>query len=126
MLKTCATPVLRAIWRGRKPNGLHPKVVHAVRQHLSVLHAAMDIEDVKQAFGDRLERCDDPSIPFPESPLKPKGSGPEEDSPEPVSADTLHWWRVHVGYGWWLSFDFEAGEAWRVDLACGREAELLR
>lgn len=113
MLKSCTTPVLRAIWRGREPQNLHPRVLFAVRQHLSILHAAVDLEDLHQALGQQLEGCYDPSVPFPEDPT---------DAVPAASPTSPDWWRIHVGYGWYLSFSFEAGEARRVGLHCGEQA----
>ncbi|MEX0383641.1 hypothetical protein [Spiribacter pallidus] len=54
MLKTCKSLSLSAAWRDRRPKDMHPKLLAAVRLHLAVLHAAIDEQDLKQAFADRL------------------------------------------------------------------------
>ena len=93
------------------------------------MHAALSVDDLKCALGERLELLADESIPFDdgfcESPLPREAwtdTEPEakpEPEPEPAAAaaaaidtDTrLQVCHLNVGYGWRLYFEFKDGEA---------------
>jgi len=109
MLRTTSHPTLRMIWRGRQPFNIHPRVLFSVRQHLSVLHAAVDLQDIQQAFGDRLHPCH-----FVSNTAAP--DGPSDDA-EPNG------YRVDIGYGWWMEFRLIDGEAVQVDLTCDYDSK---
>mgnify|MGYP006291057913 FL=1 len=103
MLKTVATPSLRAIWLGRQPRRMHSRLLLALRRDLSIIHAAVSIDDLVLACGDRLEPLADESIPF--------------DDPAGVdAAGETGMYCLDVGYGWRLYFQFHDGEAHGVRL----------
>lgn len=103
MLKFVSDPLVRAIWRGRCPKDMHPRVLFSVRKHLAVLHAALSIDDIKQACCENLHWVEDDSVPFPGS----------EHLAQPSKL-----WRIDLGYGWQLYFEFSEGKAKNVSLDC--------
>ncbi|MEX0450018.1 hypothetical protein V6X63_09695 [Spiribacter sp. 221] len=107
MLKTVATPSLRAIWLGRQPRRMHSRLLLALRRDLSIIHAAVSIDDLALACGDRLEPLADESIPFDD----PAGV----DAAEHAAGET-GMYSLDVGYGWRLHFQFHDGEAHGVRL----------
>ncbi len=107
MLKTVATPSLRAIWLGRQPRRMHSRLLLALRRDLSIIHAAVSIDDLALACGDRLEPLADESIPFDD----PAGLDGTE-----YAADETGMVCLDVGYGWRLQFQFHDGEAHGVRL----------
>lgn len=120
MLKTCKSLSLSAAWRDRRPKDMHPKLLAAVRLHLAVLHAAIDEQDLKQAFADRLSPLYDPSVPFPaKAPAESRAEALEDAGTDHRDNRLPCGWRVELGYGWRLEFVFKDGQAWGVSLESG-------
>jgi len=132
MLKTFASPRLRLLWLGRLSHSTPPKLAFALRRDLALLHAAINIDDLRQACGDRLQPMIDESIPFDDpapDPAHDPDLGPDLDpdldldralDPDAGSdgdANPHHdRYTLRVGYGWWLLFRFTRGEALGVAL----------
>ena len=122
MIRSFASPDLRAVWRGHQPDRIHPRLAFAVRRDLAIIHAAIDGNDLLQACGERLQPLKDLSVPFdidddPEAtdPARPT----DEQAPEPhFDAPNVHHdlKTLNVGYGWWLIFQFRSGDAQGIDL----------
>jgi len=114
MLKTFASPRLRLLWLGRLSHSTPPKLAFALRRDLALLHAAINIDDLRQACGDRLQPMIDESIPF-DDPAPDPAYDPDLD---PDAGPNPHHDRytLRVGYGWWLLFRFTRGEALGVAL----------
>lgn len=153
MLVSCKQFSLKNIWLGRRVRQFHPRIIYVVRKHLSVLHAAIDINDVKQAFGHHLVELTDESVPFPDSSTQAaqtdhhhedtqtsharnqtQSQSQPQPQPRPQSQSqsqsqqepppTDHY-QLAVGYGWSLDFRFIDGEARGVNLECDSKAMFL-
>ena len=122
MIRSFASPDLRAVWRGQQPDGIHPLLAFAVRRDLAIIHAAIDHNDLIQACGERLQPLQDLSVPFDiddESEMDELTLANEEEPPAPHldSPDMHHDLKtLNVGYGWWLIFQFRSGDAQGIDL----------
>ena len=149
MLVSCKQMSVKSIWRGRRVRMFHPRVVFVVRKHLSILHAAIDINDLQLACGTYLTEVMDHSVPFPEpsgsasastpafapapAPTMPSAQLQRQSLTADADADpdanpnprsTGHY-QLRVGYGWSLEFDFLNGEARGVFLECDADAQFL-
>ena len=81
MLVSCKQMSVKSIWRGRRVRMFHPRVVFVVRKHLSILHAAIDINDLQLACGTYLTEVMDHSVPFPEPSGSASASAPAPTMP---------------------------------------------
>ena len=86
MLVSCKQMSVKSIWRGRRVRMFHPRVVFVVRKHLSILHAAIDINDLQLACGTYLTEVMDHSVPFPEPSGSASASAPAS---APAPAPTM-------------------------------------
>lgn len=145
MLVTCKQTSVRNIWRGRRVRKFHPRVVFVVRKHLSLLHAAVDLNDLQQACGKHLTEIMDESVPFPEpsasaqsqaqsqselqAPPKSQAriqlEAPDPDTDFNPNPRSTNHYQLRVGYGWTLDFQFLDGEARSVNLECDSDAQFL-
>ena len=128
MLKTFASPRLRLLWLGRPSHATPPKLAFALRRDLALLHAAINLDDLRQACGDRLQPMIDESVPFDDPAPGPDSDADSDFDPDsdpdpdhdhdPVPDPNPHHDRytLRVGYGWWLLFRFTGGEARGVAL----------
>ena len=113
MLSGIGDHLVKSIWQGRRPKEMHPRVLFSVRKHLAVLHAALCIDDVQQACRDNLERVEDESVPFP-------------DSASVQMPGESKLWRIRLGYGWWLYFEFVDSKAMNLSLDCEDAVKVRR
>ena len=98
---------------------MHPRLLFAVRRDLSILHAAISIDDLRSAVSNRLELLADESIPFDELSVASTTRHPTAAStiqPATGPGGEPQMCHLHVGYGWFLSFEFRDGEAHGIRL----------
>lgn len=117
MIRSFASPDLLAVWRGRQPECMHPRLAFAVRRDLAIIHAAIDQNDLLQACGERLQPLEDPSMPFDADPNADPNGIPINSADEITALGAPNEMKtLRVGYGWWLIFQFRAGDAQGIDL----------